>query len=148
MSGATVSITSIPSIYQDLVLILKDYTISSGVSMRVELTVNSATGIYDSGTTTSQTGSPLTDTNMTITGAQSISETGNFSYLTFPNYANTDTYKIILNRRLNNDTVATQFDYGIGIGGIRSKNAISSIQILEQAGGSFNAGTYTLYGVL
>lgn len=148
MSGTTVSITSIPAIYKDLVLILKNYTISSGTDMRIELTVNSTTGIYSNGNLTSSVGNPLDDTNMLIGTPNSISSTGNFSHLTFRDYANTDTYKIVQNLRIQRDTNTAQWDVGTGVGGIELTGAISSIQIVEQAGGSFNAGTYTLYGVL
>lgn len=141
--------TSIPSIYTDLVLVI---TATSSTDANIYLRVGN--GSIDSGNNYSFTllvgdGTTATSgrgTNATVMiGTNTGSDLNNKWCMTvahFMNYANTTTYKTVINRTSGgaSETVAN-------VGLWRNTSAINQIQVTT-AGPNYSAGsTFTLYGI-
>jgi hypothetical protein len=142
-SGVTFS--SIPSTYQDLVLVCS----YNGTSTAVNLYPNGDSGSNKSWTSLRGDGSSaqsgrgsaiaIQDYWTTVTNAS-----GEFTVSTFNimNYANTSTYKTFLVRR----AVSSAYSEAL-VNLWRSTSAISSLNI-NSASGNFSAGsTFNLYGL-
>jgi hypothetical protein len=146
-SSASVTFSSIPATYTDLVLIVSGTLVSggdSGVELRFNGTSPSSSSY--SGTTIGGDGSSASSSrqsNVAACNSGLISSTavGN-SIIHIMNYANTTTYKTVLGRGnlphlLTRATVYLWRD---------TPAAINQVQVL--AGGNFSTSTtFTLYGV-
>jgi hypothetical protein len=150
-SGSVTSVTfsSIPSTYTDLVLI--GNTKFSGNRTFLNMRVNgdtatnySYTGVWGNGTTA---GSDLTSSyNYGEMGV--ISDQWQTNTLHLLNYANTTTYKIWLARGNSLGSTASQ-DLNAYVNLWRSTAAINSIYLAPANGLSITDGTmFTLYGIL
>jgi hypothetical protein len=150
LSGSSVSLTSIPSTYNQILLTME--------------AVNTTTDdVYIGITLNSDTGATAYQRVFAITGAQT-SGSGNASFrvfktdnavltnytnLSFPNYNSTSTYKAIICYAFGaNATTTTTIDYFNQASGwwANTANAISSIQIAPESG-TFEGGSYTLWGI-
>ena len=147
---ASYTLSSIPSTYTDLILVI-DGQVSSSVTTIYQLNGDTATNyssteIFGDATAASS----FRSTNavgivLMGIGAQTSSGSQWNSILNFQNYANTTTYKTVLNR-----TSAAGTGVNATVGLWRSTSAINSIKVSGFAGaGGFTAGTtFTLYGIL
>lgn len=149
-STATVSFTSIPSTYTDLVLVVGGLLqVTGGNSLRMRFN-NDSTSLYSTtqikGDGTNATSTRETGQTSTYAGGAiySSANPGN-AIAHIMNYANTTTYKTVLNRgnQAGNDVVAQ-------VGLWRSTSAINRIDVA--LGGAFPgdniaSGTFTLYGI-
>ncbi len=146
--GSTASITfsSIPSTYTDLVLIFNG-SMTGGSNGALQFNGDTATnysntGIYGSSTTAGS----FRSSNVGVLIVNFAGTTGdqNVSSMMLMNYSNTTTYKSLIYRNSNtlNASVA-------GVGMWRSTSAINSISFVQTVGASyFTAGsTLTLYGI-
>jgi hypothetical protein len=146
--GSTASITfsSIPSTYTDLVLIFNgSMTGGSNGALRFNgdtATNYSVTGIYGSGTV----GGSFRSSNVGVLITNFAGTTGdqNVTRMMLMNYSNTTTNKCLLYRNDNTLNAAVA-----GVGLWRSTAAINSITFVQTVGASyFTAGsTLTLYGI-
>lgn len=150
---STVSFSSIPSTYTDLILILNAKTNASGSDSYYGLAFNgdNTSGLYSS-TRLYGDGSAVSNrySNINYLGLWSMS--GNpasfgINILNIQNYANSTTYKTTLARN-NNAGATTQACVGLW----RNTNAINSITIYPEpvsgAGQLWISGsTFTLYGI-
>jgi hypothetical protein len=141
---ATVTFSSIPATYTDLVLIVSasNPTNDSGLQVRFNgdsATNYSDTSVYGNGTsalsfrTTSQTAMFIgrTDTGISTNIAN------------IQNYSNTTTNKTVISR--GNDSALAIATVGLW----RSTAAINSVVVLDQNGRNFGIGsTFSLYGIL
>jgi len=146
-SASSVTFSSIPQTYTDLVLITEGIGASGGsydVDMNVRL--NSDTGgnysftyFYGNGSTTNANRG--TNTSNGIIGG--VNDSGrSMSICHFNNYSNTDTYKTFI-ARINRPTLVAAF-----VNLWRSTSAISTIYLYPDSSKSFAAGfTFTLYGI-
>ena len=152
LSSAAVSVTfsSIPATYTDLVLVFNGKSAQTGSSVNgFRCRLNSDTGTNYSNTFLEGNGS----------AASSFRETGNdfmnISYISqtsaslgnvianFNNYSNTTTYKTIVARG-NNPSVITNATVGLW----RNTAAISTILLYRDLTNNIEAGsTFTLYGI-
>lgn len=144
-SSGTVTFSSIPSTYTDLILVVNGKATGNGqLSMRI----NGATSSYS---TTSITGSGST-AGSTYENSTTYLQFGYYGYFdttnqamaiaNIMNYANTSTFKTILATERNS---ATGIDVSVGLW--RSTAAITSIQTYA-SGANFAAGTIvSLFGV-
>ena len=141
----TVTFSSIPNTYTDLVLIIS--AIGTG-DLQINGRVNSDSGTNYS--TVYLAGNGASAASATQSGANafgtdyffSVTTAGNVSILQFMNYSNSTTYKTILARSgvASKGTMATSSHW-------RSTAAINSITILASQN-NFNTGsTFTLYGI-
>lgn len=140
---ATVTFSSIPSTYTDLVLIFGG-SVSAFGNLRIQ--VNSDTGsnyswtrlLGDGSTAVSDRGSNQTFINIAILDTNTI---GN-SIVHLQNYSNTTTYKTVLTRGNSTGTYL-----GANVGLWRSTSAINSVTVLAGTG-NINSGTVvSLYGI-
>jgi hypothetical protein len=144
-SSGTVTFSSIPSTYTDLILVVNGKATGNGqLSMRI----NGGTSLYS---TTSLTGNGST-AGSTYENSVTYLQFGYYGYFdtsnqamaiaNIMNYANTSTFKTILATERNS---ATGLDISVGLW--RSTAAITSIQTYA-SGANFAAGTIvSLFGV-
>jgi hypothetical protein len=147
LSGVnTVTFSSIPSTYTDLVLVMNAICSNTGSALA---RVNSDTGNNYSGTGIRGTGSSVASYRRTNEGAfllsfNGVTPTNNGSWiLQFQNYANTTTYKTMLNRFswADSEVITT-------VGLWRNTSAINSITTYIDGVGTFSSGTtVSLYGI-
>jgi hypothetical protein len=146
-AAATVTFSSIPGSYTDLVLIITPQSSSGTASVDIQL--NGDTGTNYSLTYLYGTGSSAAsgrDSNTAIAGGGSAVATANI-FLTntvqIQNYSNTTTYKSLLMRANNTDgNVLT------AVSTWRNTSAITSISLKLATAVNFTTGsTFTLYGI-
>ena len=152
LTGTSVSITSISGAYKQLQLHL--YGVSLDTTGNIQLQLNSDTGTnYSYSNTrnstntnsTSGIGTPGATSNIILHPALEATNTNAAVVVTFPNYTNTTSYKLV-----SGDYVGLQ-STGVLSGNIGasygSTSAITSIQLKAESTYSYDAGTYILYGV-
>lgn len=144
-SAASITLSSIPTTYTDLVLVINPSSTSAGVNNEVQVgngTVDtgsnySTTQIYGDGTTPYST--RLANSSFTYSG---MAEPNATSVIQFMNYANTLTYKTFLSRGSGPSSYVTA-EASLW----RNTAAINIIKLTGQSG-SYGAGTtFTLYGI-
>jgi hypothetical protein len=141
----SVTFSSIPSTYTDLVLITST-KVASGQD-NVTFRVNSDTGTNYSYTRVFGNGtSALSDRSSNSTQGF-VGNESNANFTTqithFMNYANTTTYKTVLSRSNATDTEVTAW-----VNLWRNTNAINTILVRSAGGGGFVSGsTFSLYGI-
>ena len=150
LTGAEVSITGIPSTYNNLQLLIRSFRpVNDGFG--AALRVNSNTGnVYSSIISYTDPGSPVTggaafpiSSNNQDAGAASTS----LIAVNLFDYANTSTWKIATTMStINNASTPTSAEPRLYYGMIFLTSAISSIQIRCQ-NGDMTSGTALLYGV-
>jgi hypothetical protein len=146
-AAASVTFSSIPSTYTDLILIANN----SSASNQDALVLKVGNGSVDTGSnysttfvygTGSGTGSSRTSSATNIFWGRS-SSVMNANTLHLMNYSNTSTYKTVLSRGNAADAIAIAY-----VGLWRSTSAINIITIGTEVGGNISAGsTFTLYGI-
>lgn len=147
LGSATSSVTfsSIPSTYTDLVLIFTA-TKDSGTVVNPYFRVNGDTGnnysytrVYGDGTTAGS--DKGTNASVILLGELATSPIGT-TRVNFMNYSNTTTYKTTLTRSDN-----TSYNTNAIVGLWRSTSAINSITALTLSGSFATGSIFTLYGI-
>ena len=147
-SSTSYTFTSIPSTYTDLRLIVSfPSTSSTNFSTRVgngsvDTASNyGATRLYGVG---SGSGSSDTQTNNNFfSGNVGVGTNGSVSVNEIMNYANTTTYKTVINRYNDASGIVMLI-----VGCWRSTSAINTLQVYTTTGTNFASGTMaTLYGI-
>lgn len=144
-STNSVSFTSIPSTYTDLVLIVNSSK-TSGTVVNIYLQFNGDSGSNYSATGMYGTGSVIgsfrqTSTIWGIAGNQTTTQSNTICHIM--NYTNTTTYKTFLRR--NNDASDST---SAGVAMWMNTAAINRVDCLLSASNYFTAGsTLTLYGI-
>jgi len=149
LGSATASVTfsSISSIYTDLVLVCNHRGVSGSSGNGLYVTLNSDVGANYSDTGLTGNGSSASsarDSSLTAyyVGAGSIATEYTNTNINFMNYANTTTYKTML-ARTNDALLQTRANVGLW----RNTSAINSI-LVSYYGYNFDAGcTFSLYGI-
>lgn len=148
-ASSTVTFSSIPSTYTDLILV---YGVKTSSPTDVTCRFNSDTGTNYSQTvlsgngSTANTGRSTNQTRILLDSAGYPNNPApNACNVSFMNYSNTTTYKTCLSRANNPASEGTDAIVGLW----RSTSAISTITIGTLTGGTtFVAGsTFTLYGI-
>jgi hypothetical protein len=150
LGSATASVTfsSIPSTYTDLMLVSSITNSSAGSNYSLSFRFNGDTGSNYSNTYLYGNGSSATsgrESGTFINIGNTTFTSGTFSPMTISiqNYANTTTYKTIIGRGNN---VGAYVMAAVGLW--RSTTAITSITIAPEFTVNWNAGsTFTLYGI-
>jgi hypothetical protein len=159
-STTTVTFSSIPSTYTDLVLVLSmQSTSADDIDTRYWLRFNSDSGSnYSMTTVEGDTVNPTSGRNVSRTqfdNLTNLSSSPEFTLATFNimNYSNTTTYKTLLNRagqQSNNvgTSGGTRSLYGALVGLWRDTSAINRIDIICAVNGQFATGSmFTIYGI-
>ena len=151
-SAATITFTSIPSTYTDLIVVLNGNGSRAATSDDTGLRLNSDSGanysetiIIGNGTSASSSRASsvnemFQNTNFRIGATSGARSTIIYHFM---NYSNTTTYKTVLGR-------SNVSDFGVveGVGLWRSTAAINTIYLYNYTSNAFTAGTTaTLYGV-
>lgn len=144
--GATVTFSSIPSTYTDLVLICNA---KNTVAQNYEIWIRFNS---DSGSNYSQTfaqnyaNSTQSGKNSSITEIRpGKMNTTSFdaTIINIQNYSNSTTYKTTINRYNN-----AEFVTGMSVGLWRNTNAITSVDVICESGANFAIGSnFSLYGI-
>ena len=145
LTGASVSITSIPATYKKLVLQVFDYRPASTQNLYVQLNTDTGNN-YNYMFASAMNQAP--GSNYWNIGANQNSTTSDsFHNLELLNYASTTTFKLARGTAItNNATTATNVNYFVADYFWYSTSAINSIQLFPSIG-NFTSGTYFLYGV-
>lgn len=154
---ATVSFTSIPSTYTDLILVFVGAVASAGWEVGIRFN-NDATSLYTTtilyGNGSSATSERLTTSSLGIvdswTGGNHGTTLGkNSAIFQIMNYSNTTTYKTALVRGNANDSTGAPFVTG-AVGLWRSTSAINRVDFISYPVTPINiktGSTITLYGI-
>lgn len=149
LSGSQVDLTSISGSYKDLVLVIRNYRPNTD-SQALRMRLNADTGT--SYTSNSFTAPDISDaapnsTVLTLTGSVDSTTNNGIVYVTLFDYANAVTWKMGAGYSLTSgDATVTNFTN-------RKFHLLSNISVaitqinLFPASGTFNGGTYILYGV-
>jgi hypothetical protein len=145
----SVTFTSIPATYTDLVIIVSgngttDQSYQLQFNGETTGTNYSATYMYGTGSGSGNTGRLVSDNGIAAMGRQSAGSTFGVSEIHILNYANTAIFKTVIGRGSNADVLT------IGaVGTWRASAAISTILISPEDSGNINTGsTFSLYGIL
>lgn len=145
LSGSSVTISSIPSTYQNLQLVLVNPQPTTNTEY-VLCQINGATsgyGQYDGIVSNQSFGGSF----VLLTGSLNSSTAQGLSITNFYNYANTTTWKMAEVNAFNNDnTTSSNFGSLVRTGVFNSTSAISSLKFYCGAG-NLGGGTAYLYGV-
>jgi len=151
-SQTSVTFSSIPQTYTDLVLVAQEYTTGTPTAYGITVQFNGDTGSNYSNTLMSGNGSSAASSRATNKigawiGYESYSANWTNIVTNIQNYSNSTTYKTLITRY----SVASNY-VAAGTSLWRNTGAISSITVLSTDFGSastpFVAGsTFTLYGI-
>ena len=149
LSSTLVLISSIPATYKNLVLVIRQH--SNGTSnsdIRVRFNNDSTAGRHGGNSSggTYYTNTTFGGTYANIGDDSNNSATTGLISATFYDYTNTTTWKMMVSDTLSAASTATNFNYSRRLGFYNQTTAISSLGLIPQSG-SFNTGTYILYGV-
>jgi hypothetical protein len=147
MSGGAVLLNSIPSGYVNLVLQVTGWYNSTDTKMAIRFN-NDTSANYVSDTGAIVTNGSFPSSYFNATDTQDNSSGKSTLEITIPAYTNTTSWKIAnCFSMTNNGTTPANFNWLKTTGFYNTTSAITQIQLLPESGGSFSAGTYTLYGV-
>jgi hypothetical protein len=146
-TASTVTFTSIPGTYTDLVLIISPIITTGSKDVCVQF--NGDTGTNYSNTILSGDGSTASSARLTgqvrifLDYYAVVNTAQSNRVVNIMNYSNATTYKTVLSRA-NNAGAGTDAIIGLW----RSTAAITSMVLNAQTGGTFDVGsTFTLYGI-
>lgn len=148
LSGTSVTISSIPTTYKDLVLVVRSFRpTDDGEYFRMRMNGDTGTK-YNAQTATQGDGIIFGDSFIQLTRSPDNTATNAFAYMTFQDYTNTTTRKQGFSYATVPDstTPATVANYSNRTFWYDSTNALTSITLFVAAG-NWAAGTYILYGV-
>ena len=143
-SAASVTFSSIPGTYKDLVLVVAGTANGSSAYLRFNSdtgTNYSFTRLYANNANAAGSYSGSTQSSMEVGGIFLYQSN---AILSIMNYANTTTYKTVVGR--SNATQSGAANYGASVGLWRSTSAITSVTYMADV--SMDIGsTFTLYGI-
>jgi hypothetical protein len=148
LSGATTSVSSIPSTYKTLYFVVSNFV--QGANGAITWRMNNASANYTilTNTVPSPTGTSFNQTSFTGAGNPQPNPQTGFYTITVPNYANTSVLKFA---KFEGAYIAqaggTNWNLLLGLGAYNSTSAITSFQFDTAAIGGFTGGTVLLYGV-
>jgi len=149
LTGATVSLTSIPATYNDLRLVIqKPLPATDSKYFLMRFNGDSTANRHASISGTSQTNTAFASTAIGLGDRADNSVTQGLIIIDIFNYANTTTWKLMRQTSIvNNATTTTNYGFEVGHGAYNQTSAISSLDFIVESGGNFTSGTVLLYGV-
>lgn len=146
LSGTTVTISSIPTTYKNLELVLRDPALSGNAdTMRLRFNSNSSS-IYGS-VQFNGTSAFVANTSSSFNIGYLPAEADSLMYTTVQDYANTSTHKGQQTLLYGNSSTTNQVVLNNAWGLMGSTSAVTSISLFSDSLYTFSAGTYILYGV-
>ena len=148
LTGASITLSSIPSTYNDLKLVVRDFLPATD-TQRLALRFNGDSGANYSTSRSSSTAGAVAfaDNQAAMTETQDNAVTNSLVVIDIPDYANTATWKIATSTGITVDTTTTTSGrFVINLGAYNQTGAISSITLLSTSG-NLTSGSVLLYGV-
>ena len=149
LSGSSVTLSSIPSGYVNLFVIIQGYRPSAINIMRCRFNGDSTSNRYYqwSFAAGDQYNTVFNSTNFYLSDEQNTSTSNSLVSFQITDYSNTTTWKTIQGMGINNGaTTSTQLNARNYSGIYNQTSAITSLEIYVPSG-TFSAGTVLLYGV-
>jgi hypothetical protein len=148
LTGATVTIGSIPSTYNNLQLIITNFKPATDNKFLNARFNSDSSGLYVSDGLSDNRGAAATDTAMLLGFRNDNTTAEGLIQADFYNYANTTTWKMGKSVSFTNDaTTPTLYNLWAVSQLWRNTAAITSINLSVESGGNFTSGTAYLYGV-
>jgi hypothetical protein len=146
LTGASITISSIPGTYKDLKLVVRNFLPATDAqAIRIRFNGDSGTSYAENASDASNTAASLTE--MTPCNGADDTVSNGLIYATITDYANTTTYKMIeMQSIVTNPTTTANINYRRNVGWFYNSAAITSITLFPSAG-NFTSGTAFLYGV-
>jgi hypothetical protein len=157
---ASVTFSSIPATYTDLVIVCNNVLSNRGSSQDIPVvTFNGDTGAnYSStqvdGSSSGGTSTRWTSTNNALMGfisdnntTANLSLNPSFFILNIMDYSNSTTYKTLLSRYNSNQSTSSYTRVGSNVGLWRSTSAINSLSIALYYASYLAGSTFRLYGL-
>ena len=146
-TATTVSFTSIPGTYTDLVLVTSIKAATTNTNQWMRLNSNSgtnysSTNVYGTGTSALSTRQSDQDKINSVLSGYLVTTENCPGIYNIMNYSNTTTFKTIISR-FNNSGVVAQAEVSL----YRSISAITSIEIFTTPDSFAVGSTLTLYGI-
>jgi hypothetical protein len=148
LSGASVTLSSIPATYKNLQLVIRNLKPSvDGENIQWRINGDSTANRHRSVFSIIAANQSFNDTLCSTAYSNDNSVDSGIVVVNFFDYANTTTWKMMESQELLvNLTTTTNFNYGIGQHGYNQTGAISSLVLFPNSG-NFTSGTALLYGV-
>jgi hypothetical protein len=147
LSGASVTISSIPTTYNDLKLVIRNFLPASTANIRARFNGDTATRYNSADGFTSDTNTAYSGDQMQLTNTQNSTSSNSLIVSTVLDYANTSTWKQIFTFAItNNATTVANFNFFPSKGYYNQNTAITSLTLFPNTG-NFTSGDYFLYGV-
>ena len=143
LSGAAVNITSIPTTYNDLVLIVRSFEVTTG-SASLQMRVNNLSSSNYANDPTG--GANFTLNQFSITGSGDPDANLAFARVTIFDYADTAHFKNLQRNGFLTETSGVQIYGTRGETVVNTQSAITEINLIPSAS-TFSAGSFILYGV-
>jgi hypothetical protein len=145
LSGASVTISSIPAIYQHLQIVVRNFKPASDQALMLRFNGDSALR-YDY-VDVNGTGN-FSAAQIVISYSNDNGTADGLSVINVPDYANTTTWKIVdANSWENDPTTPANYRFTNRFGAYNQTGAISSLTLLPSGGVNFTSGTAFVYGV-
>jgi len=148
LTGASITLSSIPSTYKNLQLIVRNYyAVNDGNRLNFRFNADATSNRHVSLSTISGTGS-FNGTATNATNGQDNAASQGLTVIDVFDYANTTTWKFFRSSSIANDqTSATDVAFfTAALGAYNQTGAISSIELFPSSS-NFTAGSVLLYGV-
>jgi hypothetical protein len=148
LSGASVTLSSIPQTYNSLRLVIRNYLPSddgSRIQMRINSDANTRYG--EVGVSTGSAAETFASSKIFVSPSADNAVSTNLSVIDIPDYTNAVTWKQCIVQSISVDaTTNTSFRYANFYGFYNQTAAITSLLFLPNAG-TFTSGSILLYGV-
>jgi hypothetical protein len=148
LTGASVTISSIPATYRDLQLIVENFMpANDGEQLAFRFNGDTTANRHSTQNAVGTGSFSFASTAISVSQSQDNSVSQALTRIDVPDYANTATWKMLLSYSLNNNNAtSTNGSWVFYQGFYNQTSAISSIQLACTAG-NFTSGTAYLYGV-
>ena len=148
LSGASVTLSSIPQTYRNLQLVIRNYLPATDAQeIRAQVNGDSAASRYANAGTFSATAQSYGNNYWVLTQHNDNAVAIGTSMLELVDYTNTTTAKMILiQSHTVNGTTTSQYNFYSGAGVYNQTGAVTSITLFTSSG-NFTSGTLLLYGV-
>lgn len=149
LTGATVSLTSIPATYNDLRIVIRNpLPATDNKYFLMRFNSDSTANRHNSIPGTSSTAASFNATAIGLGDRADNAVTQGLIIIDIFDYKNTTTWKLMRQTSLvNNATTTTNFGFEIGHGAYNQIGAVSSLDFIVESGGNFTSGSVLLYGV-
>ncbi len=148
LTGATVTSSSIPGSYVDLVIYVENFKpASDGQNMQMRINSDSGARYNSTNMNANSSNAGFTETEFNIALSQDNGTTTGLSVVNLYRYASTGIWKCGDSRMLgNNDGTPTNYDFTLYKYAYNQTGAITSL-FFKCSSGNFTSGTVYIYGV-